>query len=313
MTMKRTINSAVVTGPTGPIGMALCETLLGKNIEVFAVLRPNSRHAQRLDRFPNAHIIECDASELLRLPDIIDRKADAFFHFAWDKAASAGRNDMNAQIRNIQFTLEACRAAKSLGCSVFIGSGSQAEYGRVEGILTPETPCNPENGYGMAKLCAGQMSRVECEKLGIDHIWARVLSIYGPYDGDQTMIMSTIQKLLNGEKPALTPGEQKWDYLYSKDVGEAFCLLANSGRSGAIYPIGSGIARPLKEYIEIMRDEIDPSLPLGLGDVPYGAKQVMHLEADISALRADTGFKPETDFRAGIRNTIEYVRRQNNG
>lgn len=70
----------------------------------------------------------------------------------------------------------------------FVGAGSQAEYGRVNHALTPDTPCFPENGYGMAKLCAGQMSRVECEKLGLVHIWPRILSVYGPYDGKNAMI-----------------------------------------------------------------------------------------------------------------------------
>ena len=122
------------------------------------------------------------------------------------------------------------------------------------------------------------------------------------------MVMSVIRKLLAGEKPALTAGEQMWDYLYSDDAAEALLLLAKQGRDGHIYPIGSGIARPLREYIEIIRDEIDPALPLGFGEVPYSDKQVMHLCADISALRADTGFEPEVDFREGIRRTIEYCR-----
>ena len=77
---------------------------------------------------------------------------------------------------------------------------------------------------------------------------------------------------------------------------------------GHTFVIGSGIGRPLREYIEIMRDAIDPSLPLGIGEVPYGPKQVMHLQADISDLTAATGFTPEVDFAEGIRRTIEYVK-----
>ena len=78
-----------------------------------------------------------------------------------------GRNDMITQVKNIQYTLDAVHVARMSGCKVFIGTGSQAEYGRVDTALKPDTPCFPENGYGMAKLCAGQMSRVECEKMGI--------------------------------------------------------------------------------------------------------------------------------------------------
>ena len=97
---------------------------------------------------------------------------------------------------------------------------------------------------------------------------------------------------------------QLWDYLYSEDAAVAFRLLAERGVGGKTYPLGGGKALPLKDYIITLRDAIDPALPLGLGEIPYGPLQVMHLEADITALRRDTGFTPATDFATGIRATI---------
>ena len=303
----RHIQSAVVTGPTGAVGTALCKLLAEEQIKVYAVVHPESKRAEHLKTIDGVRIIPCDAAELSQLSDI---EADAFFHLAWAKTTGQGRNDMPAQIDNIRYTIDAVHAASRLGCKVFVGAGSQAEYGRVDHALTPDTPCFPENGYGMAKLCAGQMSRIECEKLGIDHIWPRILSVYGPYDGENAMIPQVIRKLLSGEKPALTAGEQIWDYLYAGDAAEALYRLALMGKAGRIYPLGSGHAQPLRAYIEALRDAVDPSLPLGFGEVSYGEKQVMHLEADIDALQRDTGFEPETDFAVGIRNTIDWVSEQ---
>ena len=308
--IHRTINAAVITGPTGAVGTALCRLCVNQGLRVYAVVRPGSVRAEHLKKLEGVELVTCDAAQLDLLPELIP-SADAFFHLAWAKTTGQGRNDMDAQIRNVQYTLDAARAASQLGCQVFVGAGSQAEYGRVDHALTPETPCFPENGYGMAKLCAGQMSRVECEKLGLDHIWPRILSVYGPYDGMGSMVMSTVSKLLAGERPPLTAGEQVWDFLYSGDAANALFLMALHGKNGAVYPLGSGQARPLREYIELLQDAVNPSLPLGFGEVAYGGKQVMHLEADLSALRKDTGFSPQTDFAAGIRRTIDYVRRQN--
>ena len=251
--------------------------------------------------------VVCDAADYGSLQHKIC-KADAFFHFAWAHTIGPGRNDMSAQIRNIEYTINAVHAAKDLGCKIFLGAGSQAEYGRVSGLLRPDTPTFPETGYGMAKLCAGQMSRVECQNLGIDHVWARILSVYGPHDGPATMISSTIRTLLAEDVPKLTAGEQKWDYLYAEDAALAFWSMARSGHNGAVYPLGSGQALPLREYIVMLRDAIDPSLRLGLGEIPYAPLQVMHLQADISTLQQDTGFAPVTDFAQGIRKTIEWIR-----
>ena len=303
----RQIRSAVITGPTGAVGTALCKLLAQEQITVWAVVRPESKRSGHLKEIDGVHIISCDASQLSQLSGI---EADAFFHLAWAKTTGQGRNDMPAQIDNIRYTIDAVHAASRLGCKVFIGAGSQAEYGRVNHALTPDTPCFPENGYGMAKLCAGQMSRTECEKLGIEHIWPRILSVYGPHDGMGSMVSSVIRTLLKGECPALTAGEQIWDFLYADDAARALYLLALYGKSGAVYPLGSGQARSLKDYITMLRDAIDPSLLLGFGEIPYGDKQVMHLEADISALQRDTGFAPQTDFAAGIRKTIEWGREQ---
>lgn len=305
----REIQNVLVTGATGAIGVALCKKLLVEKKNIFVVCRPGSDRVKALPNDESIHVIYCDVSELLKLPEILNKiKIDAFYHFAWKNTIGSGRNDMTSQISNIQYTIDAVHAAKALGCKVFIGSGSQAEYGRVEGILKPDTPTFPENGYGIAKLCAGKMSQIECDKLGIDHIWVRILSVYGPNDGSGTMVSGTIRALLKGQVPKLTQGLQKWDYLYSEDAADALYLCAVKGRNNAIYPLGSGQARPLKEYMEIIRDSINPALKLGLGEIPYGPLQVMYLEADISDLKKDVGFTPKTSFEEGIKHTIDWIR-----
>lgn len=53
-----------------------------------------------------------------------------------------------------------------------------------------------------------------------------------------------------------------------------------------------------------IRDEINPRAQLGIGMIPYAEKQVMHLCADTSELKKDTGWVSETDFRTGIREIL---------
>lgn len=300
------MKKVIITGPTGAIGIALIKKCIKEKTQVLAICRKGSKRVERIPKHPLVQILECDLSDLKNLNPKKDIKYDVFYHLAWEATIGDGRNDMPTQIKNIEYTLDAVGLAERMECHTFIGAGSQAEYGRVEGRLSEKTPAFPENGYGMAKLCAGQMSRIECSKRGICHIWTRILSVYGPYDGDSTMIQSVIQKLLKGERPSLTLGEQKWDYLYSGDAAEAMYLLGDKGIDGSIYCIGSGHAIPLRKYIEQLRDWINPELSLGFGDIPYGEKQVMYLCADISKLRKDTGFVPKTDFKTGIKSTIEW-------
>ena len=308
------MRKVVITGATGTIGMALIKKCTESGMGVIVLANPASKRLSRISDDPLVTVIKCGLSELagatpesLGLPGIsAGIFADAMFHLAWEGAFGDARNDKALQDRNASYALDAVSLAAKLGCTVFVGAGSQAEYGRVSGTLSPDTPCDPENEYGRAKLAASQTTAKLAKELGIRHIWPRILSIYGPYDGEKTMVMSVITQLLQGKRPALTAGEQMWDFLYSDDAARALLLLAKSGKDGCIYPVGSGMARPLREYIEIIRDTIDPSLPLGFGEIPYSEKQVMYLCADIKKLREDTGFSPSVSFEEGIRKTIDF-------
>ena len=113
------------------------------------------------------------------------------------------------------------------------------------------------------------MSRVTCSQLGIRHVWARILSVYGPYDTERSMVMSTINKIISGEVPNFTPAEQLWDYMYSEDTAAALISLAERGKDGGIYCLGSGKAAPLSTYIECIRDAVDSKAELGIGNLPY--------------------------------------------
>ena len=68
---ERKLQTAVVTGPTGAIGMALCRHLLDAGVTVYAVCRPGSPRAAALPRHPDLHQVECDATVLdtLRSPE----------------------------------------------------------------------------------------------------------------------------------------------------------------------------------------------------------------------------------------------------
>lgn len=297
------MKSAVITGATGAIGTALINELTSRGVRVLVLTREDSPRNSRIPHSPLAEVRYCSLEELNDFE--AEGEYDVFYHLAWAGTFGSARNDLYMQNKNVEYALDAVAAAKRLGCHTFIGAGSQAEYGRVEGILKPDTPAFPENGYGYGKLCAGQMTRDLAHNLGLRHIWVRILSVYGPNDGGGSMVMSALKKLRDGEIPEFTKGEQKWDYLYSGDAAEAFTLLGEKGADGKVYVLGSGNARPLAEYIEELRRTAAPNGKVNLGAVPYGEKQVMFLCADISELQRDTGWKPTTDFADGIRRIIE--------
>lgn len=306
----RKISSAFITGATGTVGIGLVHCLIQNSVSVTVLCRNGSERRKYIPMHPLVHVLDGDLKELDKISPMLVGSVDAFFHLGWMGTTGAARNDMLLQNENIVCTLQAVQLAHRLGCTVFVGAGSQAEYGRVEGKLQPSTPTFPENGYGIAKLCAGQMSRVQCRMLGIDHIWMRILSVYGPGDTSGSMVMSSIRAMLRGDMPAYTRGEQHWDYLFSEDAGRALWLAARCGRNGATYPLGSGQAYPLREYILQIRDVVAPEKHIRFGGIPYAENQVMYLCADTTELTKDTGFIPRVGFPQGIAKTVQWVKEE---
>ena len=304
------MKKAIISGATGAIGMALIQELVEHQVEVLVLCREGSGRNEQIQESTLVKKCECSLEDLHALKNQGEKSYDVFFHFAWKGTNGTARNDMFLQNQNVRYSLDAVEVAHRFGCHTFIGAGSQAEYGReMDGRkLTPGTPAFPETGYGIAKLCAGMMTREHAHQLGMQHIWCRILSVYGPYDGKQSMVMSGIDKMLHGEHASYTKGEQMWDYLYSRDAARAFYLMSEKGKDGATYCLGSGQVRPLKEYIECIRKETDEQASIGYGEVPYYDHQVMYLCADIHDLTRDTGFEPIYRFEEGIRETVAWCR-----
>jgi nucleoside-diphosphate-sugar epimerase len=301
------MKKVVITGPTGCIGVALSKLLLSQGCEVYAVCRPNSPNIQLLPKDPSLYVMESDIKDYSRLDSSLGAGFDAFFHLAWSGTFGSDRNDGQRQLDNVRYTLNAVKLAKDLGCRMFVGAGSQAEYGHFDRPADDTLVPKPYTFYGAAKLSAGEMGRVYASQLGIAHTWVRIFSIYGPGDDKNTLVQFLIREMLAGRSPALTAGEQTWDYLYSDDAALALYAIAQFGKDGAVYNLGSGEQRPLGEYIAKIRDIVSPGLKLKLGERPYGQDQIMFLSADIGKLTQDTGFVPRTGFEKGIKQAHDAI------
>lgn len=302
------MDKVLVTGASGMVGATMIEQMLRDGVRVTAIIRPNSPKRCNLPEHDDLNIIECDISNLPMLRDSIGKDYDTFYHFAWDGTYGASRDDAYLQNLNIRNTLDAVELAHAAGCNVFVGAGSQAEFGPISGKISDAKPKDPATGYGIAKYTACKLSRIHCEKYGMRQSWGRIVSTYGPKDNTYTMIMSSVIGMVNGKRLKFTKGDQIWDYIYSDDCARAFYLIGKSGKHGKAYTIGSGKTRRLSEFIRIMRDAVDPNLELGLGELDYYPNQVMELYADIQDLTDDTGFIPNIDFEEGIAKTINWYR-----
>jgi UDP-glucose 4-epimerase len=295
-----------VTGASGHFGSHLVRRLHADGHTVAILLRSSSRRGVLEQVLPQVEILEGDLSSFSYMAPLIAFAPETVFHLAWSGITAADRNSPQQITGNVRATLALLDAAQRAGAKLFLSTGSQAEYGRVSGAIREDCPLHPETAYGAAKAALSQLVPAFCERAGMRWLWLRIFSVYGPGDAPSHMLPSLIEALLRRERPSLTAGEQQWDYLYIDDVVSAMARAAAAPALSGIFNLASGRAVSLRSVIEQVRDMIDPSLPLGFGELPYAPDQVMHLEGDIARIRGATGWQPEVSLADGLCRTVSW-------
>jgi nucleoside-diphosphate-sugar epimerase len=308
----------IMTGATSFVGQASAREFLKRGHRVTAVVRPGSKNLSSLLRGNEEAlhdgrlvIVENDLSEPEKLPEKIKEQGDVFCHFGWGGSGSGSRTDAVLQKKNYEDSIGMIGAAKTLGCSRFIFSGSQAEYGLHEAVITEETECSPRSLYGEAKLNMCIEGDALCRAVGMLYIHLRIFSAYGPGDHPWTLVESCLKASSENGELALGSCSQKWNFLYIDDLAKAVCALAETpgrkfkGLSNPVFNLAGSETRVLREFVEEIHEICG-----GKGTYVYNARQenaegLIHLNPSIEKIKNVTGWIPETDFMTGIKKTME--------
>jgi nucleoside-diphosphate-sugar epimerase len=291
----------------------LTRRLLADGYAVGVILRPSSDVWRICDLLPALHVFSTDLEDLAPVrKQLLDFAPDYSVDLAWRGVGNRYRNDLN-QMRNLRSGLKLLQLLKEAKCRTFVGFGSHAEYGPCSQAISESTPTNPTTVYGLTKLCACLRAREFCASNHLRFVWLRLFSCYGPADDTNWLIPYLTLALLKSERPALTRGEQKWDFVHVRDVVEAIvCVLRNEQATG-IFNVGSGDAPSLRGTIEYVRDLVDRSCALGFGEIPYRPDQTMVLQADISRLANVAKWRPRVSLVEGLCETVEWYKARHAG
>lgn len=299
--------NAVVTGANGYIGRNLVEYLIDNGVMVYAFdIQKGSIRRQCGDKFS---YVQLDFSNTRKIEKIFKNiSVDVMYHLSWAGVSSTEKNDINIQLNNIKLTIDGLMLSKRIGSKKTICLGSVSEYAysgeRVSGNDVPA----PGDVYAATKVAAHHLAKTFAEQNDIPLIWTLVSSVYGPGRDDNNLISYTIKSLLNDEKPLFTKLEQKWDYIYIDDLIKMLYMLGLKGVRGKVYPLGSQEEKSLAEYVEAIRKEINPNLPIGVGEIAYKSGRADTSIIDRSSFNSDCGNIQTISFEKGIKKTIKYYK-----
>jgi len=311
------MKTAVVTGATSMLGIATIKRLIENDIRVIAISRANSRRRDVIPQSDLVTFVGCDLSEMKNL-SLEGVKGEVFFHFGWGFINHETRNNPELQNTNVEYTMDAIDLAHRLGCTRFLGAGSQAEYGYKDYLVDENAECTPGLAYGHAKLKAYNLGREKCREYGMDYIWTRTFSAYGVNDYTDTMAYYALECYLNHKTAQFSAGTQSWNFLFEEDAGEYFYRLGfydeshfskdlkEEGRIDCIVNIGNATSKPLKQYIEEIKIAFGEGFEYELA--PETDHPPKGINPDVSRLIEITDYIPKYSFKEGMRLMKENCR-----
>lgn len=306
------MRKVIVTGATSYIAVALIRLLLAKQYFIYAVIRPGSANKDKLPQSTHLFILELDMDSYDSLYSMNLGEADAVFHFAWEGVRGSHRQNDILQLRNIESAKRLLDVVRRKNIPYFIGMGSQAEYGLTgDELVTEDTPLNPVEAYGTAKKQVYQYGRELAERYGFSFIWARIFSAYGYGESPDTLIMSSLNRMIRDEIVELSPCQHLWDFLYRDDLARALYMLYEAQSPSGAYNVSYGSPHPLKHYVEKMKKILYSNSTLAFGAIPYG-RNIVQMNPSIAKIRSVTSWEPEVDFETGIRRLYEDINNEKN-
>lgn len=298
----------VVIGANGYIGFQLTQYLVTQHCDVVALV-PSGFNYEHVKKLP-IQCIEFSFDNLHQVELFACKNADVLYNMAWVGVNANDRNNTEVQSKNILYNMRVVEFVANHSIKKLIIPGSAAQYACSQRVIDGTGEFAPSDIYAATKNAVYDYLKLLCIQKQIGLIWTLITSIYGPGRDDNNLISYAIKSLLKGERPSFTGLEQQWDYLYIDDLMKALYLLGLKGQCGVVYPIGSGEHSQIREYVEIIRDKINPALPMGIGDKPYKNKVIDNQILDISALKNDTGFKADYTFEEGIQIVIDDFKKR---
>lgn len=246
----------VITGAAGFIGSHVADIFIKAGHKIVAI--DNLVRGCR-DNLPEEVIFfTLDIRDQDIFPLLKREQPEVVLHLAAQADAALSLTDFYSDADvNIMGTLNVLEACRIAGVRRVVYASSAAVYG--EPLYLPvneEYPVFPKIPYGVSKHVPELYLKLYGELYGLEYAVLRLANVYGPgqgVDGEGGVVNVFLDKLIKGDNPVIFgDGEQTRDFIYVKDVAEAFLLAAGSVHNG-LYNIGSGTAVSISSLLEQLK------------------------------------------------------------
>ena len=322
----------LITGATGFIGPHLIKKLVGDGHTCRCLVRSNSK-TDALQEL-GVKLVEGDITRADTLKGTAEGM-DRVLHMATlGHMSNFSVTESMFRAINVQGTENVMEEAARAGVRRVVHCSTVAAMGICHDVpATEESSCNPHHPYGRSKLQAEQNVLTMIREKNLPAVIIRFSMVYGPGDARDILKLTRMaQKGLFpkvGHRPKLTP------LIHVNDAIEGLLLAAEKGAIGATYLITNHNSLPFDEIRKILQSALGVTrLPLYVPEwaalsiaslmekifpvfgkiPPVSRKNIESTLADrvfsTAKARREIGFNPQVDPVEGLKETVEWYKRQ---
>lgn len=334
--MNKQRPTLLVTGGAGFIGSNFITYLLHQYPDYQLINVDKLTYAGALDNlssvrnFANYHFINGDvADESLIRGIFADFPISGVIHFAAeshvDRSIQDAKQFVETNITGTLVLLQAARAAWEqqdvLDKRRFHHISTDEIYGSLgsTGKFNEQTPYDPRNPYSASKASSNLLVNSFGYTYGMNVVISSCSNNYGPRQHGEKLIPTIIRKALALETiPIYGDGKNIRDWLYVTDHCQALDMIYHNGTAMETYNVGGNneqtnitIARKICAILDQLKPEVKAN-----GSINHFADLIQFTEdrlghdrryaVDDTKIRETLGWKPETSFDAGLKQTVEW-------
>ncbi len=302
------MKKVIVTGGAGFIGSHLVDQLLQKKFSVTVIDNFNTGNIKNLKhciKNKNLNIIKANIKNKKKISKYFKNVRYVFHLAAIAEIVPSIENPEDYFDTNVKGTLNILELVKENNIKKIIYAASSSCYGIPKKYPTDEKQdIKPQYPYALTKYLGEQLVIHWSQVYGIKFNSLRLFNVYGPRSrtsGTYGAVFGVFlaQKIANIPFTVVGNGKQTRDFVFVKDVADAFYKSAIANVYNEIFNIGSNNSYSINYLVKLIGGKkiYIPKRP-GEPDSTY---------ADIKKVKKMLKWKPKYNLKTGVKIMLENI------
>src|ERR1700722_16603597 len=307
----RKLNSmerVLITGGGGFIGSHLVDLMVDSGASVLVVddFRLGRReHLERVMSTGQATVLEADIRSAEDLRPVADFEPDTVFHMAaLHFIPYCNAHPQEALDVNVLGLDAVIRAVRTAPLKSFVFPSSGAIYGFGDEPWPETAPARPDEIYGISKWMGEQiMGRFHADRPEARTVVARLFNTYGPRETNPHVLPEVMKALSAGKTIELGNLWPQRDLIFVTDTAAGLAAAAQGDPGLEVFNVGTGTGTTIDDVMQTIGEV--SGQPVDVRQVPERMRDGDgHLISDPQKLMQATGWKPQFDLEAGLRQLL---------